>query len=104
MICWLTHNGLLCRGGFLFSLGGDVGGCAGNNKDKDIEFSELDWASAGGVGRCDAIVTRPCMELDMFSEVEPTPLNFCLAVKNKKKAGMLPLAWFFQIVKRSAIL
>jgi hypothetical protein len=44
------------------------------------------------------------MELDMFSEVEPTPLNFCLAVKNKKKAGMLPLAWFFQIVKRSAIL
>jgi len=47
----------------------------------------------------DAIVTWPCLELDMFLVVEPTPLNYCLAVKNKKKAGTLPLDWVLQIVK-----
>jgi hypothetical protein len=45
------------------------------------------------VGRSDGLVTRPCLDVDLFFEEEPTLLRFCLAVSNKKKKGTLPSTW-----------
>jgi hypothetical protein len=47
----------------------------GRSKDKGVEFFELVGGVVGGMGRYDVIVTRPCLELDMFSEVEPNLLR-----------------------------
>jgi hypothetical protein len=34
----------------------------------------------GGVVRSDALVTRPCLDVEMFSEEESTPLRSCPTV------------------------
>lgn len=68
------------------------GGCVGKSKDKGVELYEFDGGVVGGVGWCDTIITRCCKELDMFSEVELTLLNLCLAENNKKKAFELGLS------------
>jgi hypothetical protein len=59
-------------------------------KDKVFKFAEL---GGGVVGRSDALVTQPCLDVCLFFEEEPTPLRFCSAVFNKKIAGTLPLTW-----------
>lgn len=40
----------------------------------------------GAVGRSDALVTCPCLEVDIFSK----EVNFCPIVTKKKKVGNLP--------------
>lgn len=67
--------------------------CQSVVKDKVFKFAELGGGVVGVVGRSDALVTQPCLDVGLFFEKEPTPLRFCSAVFNKKIAGTLPLTW-----------
>jgi hypothetical protein len=64
------------------------GGSASVEKDKGFDLAGWFGLLWGG---CDALVTRPCLDVDLFSKEVPTPLRFCSAVSNKKKVGVLPL-------------
>jgi hypothetical protein len=47
------------------------------------------------VGRSDALVTRPCLDVDLFSEEELTPLRLRSTVSNKKKSRDFALSLGF---------
>lgn len=51
----------------------------------------LSWV---GVGHSDTWVSRPCLDVDVFSEEKPTPLRVCSAVSNKKTTETLPQTRF----------
>lgn len=75
-------SSVAAKRGFSFPKKAIKGGCAGKSKDNGVEFSY-------------AIVTRLCLELDTFSEVELTPLNCCPTVKNKKIVMNFPSVYVF---------
>jgi hypothetical protein len=64
---------MLPTGGFSFPPEAMQGGCVGKVRIKVFELSKFDGGVAGGVGWCDTVITRSCMEL------EPRTLNSCPA-------------------------
>lgn len=59
-------------------------------KDKGLAFDEWVGGDVGVRGRSDALVSRPCLDVDLFSDEELTPLRFYLVVSNKRTTGPLP--------------
>jgi hypothetical protein len=60
----------------------------------------LDLGQGGDAGQVsDAYAIRNCLELELFSEEEPTPLSCCPAVENRGKTRKRSLDWALQLVK-----
>lgn len=72
------------------------GGSASVEKGKGIDSAELVGCD---VGRSDALVTGPCLDVDMFSDADPTPLRTCPAIAIQTSAGTMPSDWVCQMVK-----
>jgi len=68
-------------------------------KGKGSDFALSIGCEVGGVASSDALVNRPCMDVDMFFEEEPTSLRSCLTVAKQNCAGSMPSAWVLQTVK-----
>jgi hypothetical protein len=76
-------SGFHCRIVFAPLLLIPLRGCKGSasvENGNGIDFAELVGCDVVGVVRCDALVTRPHLDVTMFSEEEPTTLKSCPAV------------------------
>jgi hypothetical protein len=65
------------------SRGGGGVGSACVVKNKGSTFAKLIGGEVRIRERSDALVSRPCLDVDLFFEEEPTPLRFCPMVSKK---------------------